>query len=87
MYLKKKDIDKIKSALRHFVLTAASVWVVSPDANVKALIAGTVAAIVGPAIRAIDKNDPAFGKVADWVEVEIKKLAKKPAKKAPKKSA
>lgn len=85
--MKEKDIAKIKSALRHFVLTAASVWVVSPDANVKALIAGTVAAIVGPAIRAIDKSDPAFGKVAEWVELEIKKLAKKTTKKASKKSA
>ena len=35
----------------------------------------------------IAPNDPAFGKVADWVEVEIKKLAKKPVKKAPKKKA
>lgn len=81
MYLKKADIDKIKSALRHFILTGASVWVVNPDANVKALVAATVAAIVGPAIRAIDKNDPAFGRVAEWVEAEIKKLAKKPAPK------
>lgn len=85
--MKEKDIAKLKSALRHFVLTAASVWVVHPDANFKALIAGTVAAIVGPAIRAIDKNDPAFGKVAEWVELEIKKIAKKSVKKAPKKSA
>lgn len=80
--MKKKDIDKIKSALRHFALTAAAVWVVTPDADVKALIAGVVAAIVGPAIRAIDKNDPAFGKVAEWAEAEIKKIAKKPTKKA-----
>lgn len=85
--MKKKDLDKIKSALRHFVLTAAAVWVVSPDADVKAVIAGAVAAIVGPAIRAIDKNDPAFGKVADWAEVEINKLAKKSPKKATKKKA
>ena len=81
MYLKKSDIDKIKSALRHFVLTAAGVWVVNPDSDVKALIAGAVAAVVGPAIRAIDKNDPAFGKVADWAEAEIKKIAKKSPKK------
>jgi hypothetical protein len=80
--MKKQDIDKIKSALRHFALTAAAVWVVNPDAYVKALIAGTVAAIVGPAIRAIDKNDPAFGKVAQWAETEIKKVAKRSKKKA-----
>lgn len=81
MYLKKATINKIKSALRHFALTGAAVWVVNPDADVKALIAGVVAAIVGPSIRAIDKNDPAFGRVAEWAETEIKKLAKKPVKK------
>lgn len=81
MYLKKATINKIKSALRHFALTGAAVWVVNPDADVKALIAGVVAAIIGPSIRAIDKNDPAFGRVADWVETEVKKIAKKPSKK------
>jgi Na+/H+ antiporter NhaA len=81
MYLKKATINKIKSALRHFALTGAAVWVVNPDADVKALIAGVVAAIIGPSIRAIDKNDPAFGRVADWVETEIKKVAKKSPKK------
>ena len=85
--MKKEHLDKIKSALRHFVLTAAAVWVVNPDADVKAIIAGAIAGIAGPAIRAIDKNDPAFGRVADWVEVQIKDLAKKPAKKAAKKKA
>ena len=83
--MKKEHLDKIKSALRHFVLTAAAVWVVNPDADVKAIIAGAIAGIAGPAIRAIDKNDPAFGRVADWVEVQIKDIAKKPAKKAAKK--
>ena len=85
--MKKKDLDKIKSALRHFVLTAAAVWVVNPDADVKAIIAGAIAGVVGPAIRAIDKNDPAFGAVANWAEKEIKELEKKPAKKAAKKKA
>lgn len=86
MYLKKKDIDKLKSALRHFALTASAVWVVNPEADFKAIVAGAVAGIVGPAIRAIDKNDPAFGRVAEWVETQIKEIAKKPkkAKKAKK---
>ena len=85
--MKQEHLDKIKSALRHFVLTAAAVWVVNPDADVKAIIAGAVAGIAGPAIRAIDKNDPAFGRVADWVEIQIKDIGKKPAKKAAKKKA
>ena len=85
--MKKKDLDKIKSFIRHFALTTAAVLVVNPDADVKALIAGVVAGFVGPAIRAIDKNDPAFGQVANWAEIAIKDLAKKPAKKATKKKA
>lgn len=66
-----------KSALRHFAITAAAVFVANPDADAKALIAGVVAAIVGPAIRAVDKADPAFGQVAVKVEEKIKKAAKK----------
>ena len=85
--MKKADIDKLKSFVRHFAITAVAVYTVNPDADWKAVIAGAVAGIVGPAIRAVDKNDPAFGKVADWAEAEIKELAKKSAKKAPKKKA
>lgn len=83
--MKQADKDKIKSALRHFAITAAAVWVAKPDADWKVVLAGAVAAIVGPAIRAVDKNDAAFGRVADRVEVEIDKLAKRSAKKAVKK--
>lgn len=85
--MKKQDLDKIKSALRHFALTALAVYSVSPESSWKAVLAGAVAGVVGPAIRAIDKNDPAFGKVADWAEAEIKKIAKASVKKAPKKKA
>ena len=76
-----KHLDKIKSFARHFAVTAVAVYAVDPHADWKVIIAGTVAGIAGPAIRAIDKNDPAFGLVADKVEVEIKKLAKKSVKK------
>ena len=81
----KVNQEALKSALRHFALTAAAVWLAKPDADWKAVLAGVVAAIVGPTIRGLDKNDPAFGRVADWVEVEIDKLVKKPVKKAVKK--
>lgn len=76
-----KDNAKIKSALRHFAITAVAVWSVKPDADWKALLAGVAAALVGPAIRGIDKADPAFGRVADKAVAEIDKLAKKSAKK------
>jgi flagellar biosynthesis component FlhA len=79
--MKKKDLDKLKSFVRHFAITAVAVYTVNPDADWKAVIAGAVAGVVGPAIRAVDKNDPAFGKVATWAEAEIKKVAKKSPKK------
>ena len=79
--MKKQDLDKLKSFVRHFAITAVAVYTVNPDADWKAVIAGAVAGVVGPAIRAVDKNDPAFGKVADWAEAEIKKIAKKSPKK------
>lgn len=85
--MKKQHLDKLKSFVRHFAITAVAVYTVNPDADWKAIIAGAVAGVVGPTIRAIDKNDPAFGRVADWAEAEIDKLAKKSAKKAPKKKA
>jgi hypothetical protein len=84
--LSDKDKLMLKSAARHFVLVALPVWQVS-NGDVKAFAYGLAAAIIGPAIRGIDKNDPAFGKVADWAEVEIKKIAKASVKKAPKKKA
>ena len=75
MKLTKEHKAILKSALRHFVLVAIPVWEVS-GGDVKAFAWGLVAAIVGPAIRAVDKNDPAFGKLADVVETELAK--KKP---------
>ncbi len=84
--MKPNQVQALKSALRHFVLTAVSLYLAGVT-DLKALGFATAAAIAGPAIRGIDKNDPAFRKVADWVEVEIDKLAKKDTKKKPKKKA
>jgi hypothetical protein len=69
--MNKKQTDLIKSALRHFVLVAIAVYQVT----------GGDAKAFGPAIRGVDKSDPAFGKVADWVTLEIDKLAKADKKK------
>ena len=85
MYLKKSKIEAIKSALRHFAVTALALYAAGVT-DLKALAFATAAAVAGPAIRSIDKKDPAFGLVADFVTAEIDKLAKASKKKrAPKK--
>ena len=51
------------------------------------LLIAALIAVVGPAIRAINPKDPAFGVMADVVIAELDKLAKAEKKKkaAPKK--
>ena len=68
--------DLIKSAIRHFVLVAIAVYQVT-GGDAKAFIY----AFVGPAIRGVDKSDPAFGRIADFVTLELDKLAKADKKK------
>jgi hypothetical protein len=79
----KKHLEMLKSALRHFALTAIALYGAGVT-DLKALAFATAAAIVGPAIRGIDKTDPAFGLVADVVTKEINKLAKADKKKTAK---
>jgi len=80
--MNKKQTDMLKSALRHFAVTAIALYAAGVT-DIMALAFATAAAVVGPAIRGIDKSDPAFGLVADVVTAEIDKLAKakKPAAK------
>jgi hypothetical protein len=80
--MNKKQTDMLKSALRHFAVTAIALYAAGVT-DIEALAFATAAAVVGPAIRGIDKSDPAFGLVADVVTAEIDKLAKakKPAAK------
>jgi len=81
---------KIKLALesyaRSFVVAAIAVYSAG-ETDIKAIVIAGLAAIAGPAIRAINPSDPAFGLIADKVDVEIKALAKKSAKKTVKKKA
>jgi hypothetical protein len=75
----------LESYGRSFVVALAASYS-SGETELKALVIAGLAAVIGPAIRAINPNDPAFGRVAEVVEVELKKAAKKaPAKKAAKK--
>jgi hypothetical protein len=79
--MEKKHLDMVKSAIRHFAVTAVALYAAGVT-DIKALAFATAAAVVGPAIRGIDKTDPAFGLVADVVTAEIDKLAKASKKKA-----
>jgi hypothetical protein len=83
--MEQKHLDMLKSAIRHFAITAAALYAAGVK-DLSALAFATAAAVVGPAIRGIDKKDPAFGLIADVVTAEIDKLAKASKKKpAPKK--
>jgi hypothetical protein len=79
--MEQKHLDMLKSAIRHFAVTAIALYAAGVT-DIKALAFATAAAVVGPAIRGIDKKDPAFGLVADLVTAEIDKLAKASKKKA-----
>jgi flagellar biosynthesis component FlhA len=78
--MKQKHLDMLKSAIRHFAITAVALYAAGVT-DIKALAFATGAAVVGPAIRGIDKKDPAFGLIADAVTKEIEKLAKISKKK------
>jgi len=71
---------------RSFLIAVAATYAVpNSDMDLKGLLVAGLIAVAGPAIRAVNSKDPAFGLVADIVDSELKKLAK-PAKKAAKKA-
>lgn len=76
----------LESYARSFLVAAVAVYSAG-ETDIKAIAIAGLAAIVGPAIRAINPKDPSFGLIADVADAEIKKLAKKSAKKAPAKKA
>ena len=69
----------IESYARSFVVAAIAVYSAG-ETDIKAIAIAGLAAIAGPAIRAVNSKDPAFGFIADAVDVEIKALAKKSKK-------
>ena len=76
--------NKVKSILKSYargcivaIAPLLAISVTDPKAYVIAIVAGVIA----PALRALDKKDPAFGLIADVVDVELDKLAKKDSKK------
>lgn len=83
----------VESYVRAFVV-ALGVAYSDGFSGTKEIVLAAAIAVVGPAIRAINPKDPAFGRLADQVDVELDKLLtaeltkKKTVKKAaPKKSA
>jgi hypothetical protein len=81
---------KIKLALesyaRSFVVAAIAVYSAG-ETDLKAIAIAGLAAIAGPAIRAINPKDPSFGFIADAVDVEMNKLLKAEKTKVVKKTA
>jgi len=71
----------LESYVRAFVVALGVAYSDGFTGAEELLIAGVIA-IAGPAIRAINPKDPAFGIVADVVTAEIDKLAKASKKKA-----
>jgi len=70
----------VKSYLRG-VLTAITPLLAIRSTDGWAYVAAVVAGVIAPAIRAMDKNDPAFGVVADLAVAESASLDKAKAKK------
>jgi predicted RNA polymerase sigma factor len=75
----------IESYVRAFVVALGVAYSDGFTGAEEILIAALIA-VVGPAIRAINPKDPAFGVMANVVTAELDKLAKASKKKpAPKK--
>ena len=70
----------VESYARSFVVAAIAVYSAG-ETDLRAILIAGLAAVAGPAIRAVNPKDPAFGFIADAVDVELKALAKKSKKK------
>lgn len=70
----------VKSYLRG-VLVAITPLITIHNTDVWAYVVAVLAGVISPALRAMDSKDPAFGMVADIVDAETDKLAKKTTNK------
>jgi hypothetical protein len=78
--MNKKMQEVLSSYARSFVVAVMTAYAMG-DMSVKDLLIAGLIAVAGPAIRAVNPKDPAFGMVADAVDVELNKLAKADKKK------
>lgn len=74
--MNKKTEAMLKSYLRG-VITAIIPVLTIRSTDVWAYVAAIVAGVIAPAIRAMDKNDPAFGIVADAAVEAVESKVKK----------
>ena len=70
--MSKKTDAMIKSYVRGLI-TAVAPLIAMQETNPKAYAFAVIAGVISPAIRAIDKNDPAFGMIADALKDSTKK--------------
>jgi hypothetical protein len=76
----------LKSVIKSYVrgvIVAITPLITIHNTDPWAYLVAVGAGVISPALRAMDSKDPAFGLVADIADIEIDKLAKKSAKKAP----
>jgi hypothetical protein len=71
----------VESYVRSFIVALGVAYSDGFRGTEEILIAGLIA-VAGPAIRAINPKDPAFGVLSDVVTAELNKLAKASKKKA-----
>lgn len=74
--MKSKIIAALESYARSFIVAIATAYSLGVHDPQSLAIAGLIA-IAGPAIRALNSNDPAFGRVADEVTALLKAKKKK----------
>ena len=85
MKLKKSQQEMLSSYGRSFAVAAATYVAQGDGVTLQGLVLAGIIAVAGPALRAVNPKDPAFGLVANVVDSELKKLSEKAAtkKKAP----
>ena len=74
---------KLKAVVASYARTFVAVVtfaVVNGETDIKSIIIAGLVSVVGPAIRAVNPSDPAFGLIADKVEAELKKVSTKSKK-------
>lgn len=66
----------VSSYIRSFLVAAVAMINMGEDDYKKIILNALAVGVVGPAIRALNPKDEAFGVIANKAELEIKKLAK-----------